>query len=143
MNGETDGTTHQPPAIPSGNELSSVIRIFTETNEHLTRSYEKLRWLGFLAVCGVMLVVATFVIAVLPGFSLPVSSQFLFASIGFAILLLSGAVLAMQNVHAYHLESRNRDFAFRALELKHQQTAEIVKQPVDRPSNDSYKPPTG
>jgi hypothetical protein len=105
----------------------SFVRIFSTVNEQLTRSYERVRWLGFTAISGGLLIIITFAFAVSPVIKLPFVSQLLFTITGLVVVLLSAAILALQNVHAYRLENANREFAIRSLELKHQERQELIK----------------
>jgi hypothetical protein len=105
---------------------TGVQRWVAEMREGLTLSYERLRWLGFSAISGVLIIIASFVCSLVPGLSLPIQSQILFALIGFGIFLLSAAVFALQNIHAFQLENRRADFEIRSLELEHQETKSIV-----------------
>jgi hypothetical protein len=127
----------------TGRSVESTIQsLFATTSADLTRAYERLRWLGFLAVVGAVMIVASFMFALIPAIGLPVRSQVLFVLTGFGMLLLSAALYALQNVHAFRLEDRNRDITIRALELKYDVEKAIALKPVENPQG-QYIPPTG
>ena len=129
--------------VSKAGEQPSVVRIISETSKGLTESYERLRWLGFSAMSGVLIIIACFVCSLLPVVSLPIQSQILYAAIGFGIFLSSAAVFALQNVHAFRLENRNREFALKSLELKHEVTKAIIAEPPAKPPVAPYTPPPG
>jgi hypothetical protein len=91
---------------------------------------------------GGLIVVLSFIFSAVPGLKLDFGSQVLFTVVGFCMLLLSAVLFALQNVHAFRLENRNRDFAIRSLELKYGVTKAAVEQPVVQPDG-TYKPPPG
>jgi hypothetical protein len=121
---------------------TSVMDLLRQTTDDLTRAYDRLRWLGFSAVVGALMILASFIFTLVPGISLPLKSQILFGSIGFGMLLLSAALFALQNVHAFRLEDRNRDITIRSLELKYEVDKAIALKPAENPQG-GYKPPKG
>lgn len=121
---------------------STIRNLLTTTSAELTRAYERLRWLGFTAVVGGLMVVASFVFAIIPGVTLPLRSEILFVLTGFGMLLLSAALYALQNVHAFRLEDRNRDITIRSLELKYEVDKAIALKPAETPQG-QYNPPAG
>jgi hypothetical protein len=127
----------------SGRLVESTIQnLLTTTSAELTRAYERLRWLGFSAVVGALMIVASFIFTLIPGIALPLKSQILFVLTGFGMLLLSAALYALQNIHAFRLEDRNRDITIRSLELKYDVDKAIALKPVENPQG-QYAPPTG
>lgn len=118
----------------SAPSVESIIQhLFEKTGGELTRIYERLKWLGYFAVVGSLIIVSSFVLAVIPGVTLPLRSQVLFVLTGFAMLLLSAVLYALQNVHAFRLEDRNRDMTIRSLELKYDLDKAIALKPVENP----------
>lgn len=122
---------------------STIQSVLAATSAELTRAYERLRWLGFSAMVGALMIVASFVFALIPGMGLPLKSQILFVLTGFGMLLLSAALYALQNVHAFRLEDRNRDITIRSLELKYDVDKAIALKPLENPQGHGYVPPTG
>lgn len=121
---------------------STILSLITATTVTLSRSYQELRWLGFSAVVGALMIVGSFVFTLIPGIALPLKSQILFVLTGFGMLLLSATLYALQNIHAFRLEDRNRDVTIRSLELKYEVDKAIALKPVEAPQG-HYQPPTG
>lgn len=125
-----------------GQTTPSIVRIVTETSEQLTRSYERLKWLGFISMSGGLMVLLSFVFTIMDGSKFQFNSQVLYTVVGFCMLLLSAALFALQNTHSFRIENRNRDFALRSLELGHVEKKTILDQPAAA-APAPYVPPSG
>src|SRR5438270_11265810 len=98
---ETKPTQQTYEVSTPGQAGPSIVRIVTETSEQLAKSYERLQWIGFTSMVGVMTIIAAFALAVSPAIKLPFESQLLFTITGFSMMLLSTALFAIQNVHSF------------------------------------------
>jgi hypothetical protein len=141
MNTTENNTTEQTYEINTP-EGPSFVRIVTQTSEQLAKSYERLKWIGFTSMAGVLIVITAFLLTFSPANKLPFESQLLFTITGFAMMLLSATLFAIQNVHSFRLENRKEDFALKSLEFKHADTRAAMDQSPAAPRAD-YKPPTG
>jgi hypothetical protein len=140
---ETKPTEQTFEISTPGQTGKSVVRILSETSEQLTKAYERLKWLGFTSIAGALVILVTFGLSVTPGFNIPFESQLLFTATGFCTVLIGASVFAMQNIHAYGLETKNREFALRSLELQHEEKKAVIEQPAIRPPESGYTPPRG
>ena len=133
---ETSITVTKP-----GQAGPDVVNIITQTSEQLTKSYERLKWIGFTSASGALVILVTFISSLLPVYRLDFRSQVLYAVAGFVMLLLSAGMFMLQNVHAFRLEAINRSNALRSLELSHERTLEGNKPQATLPGP-GYSPPT-
>jgi len=91
---------------------------------------------------GGLIVVLTFGFSVVPAIRLEFHSQVLFTVVGFCMLLVSAGLFTLQNIHSFRIETRNRDFALKSLELQYEQKKTVIEQPPVQ-SGGSYTPPRG
>ncbi|HEU5118305.1 MAG TPA: hypothetical protein VFT74_16930, partial [Isosphaeraceae bacterium] len=116
----SENETRQTITISQGNSPPRVVEIINQVGSQLTNTYERLKWVGFMASSGTLIILATFVLSVTPVVTLEFDSQILYVVTGFLMLLTSASIFSLQNVHAYRLECMNRDYTRKVLELSHE-----------------------
>src|SRR5205807_10035700 len=145
LNMNTEEPTKSASSRP---QATTPLQFIAETSEQLLKIYSELRFVGYLAIVGALIILATLCIGIFsnsPGhlINLDFSSQVLFVSAGFGLILVGGGFLALQNFLSYWVEMSNHLAARQAMHLRHQRAAAAAQEAAKEPDKSAYKPIAG
>lgn len=122
---------------------SDIVSIVTKTNEQLIKSYEQLKWIGFMSASGTLVIIVTFILSAIPGVGLNFQSQILYVITGFLMLLTSAGIFALQNTYLYRLEIINRRKALKQEENRRILLLKAIEKAQDEENESIEKTPFG
>jgi hypothetical protein len=133
----TQDTSATQSASPPG--VTQALQFVTSTTERLLGIYRELRYVGYLAVLGALIIFYALVFVK----ALEFRSQLLFVSVGFGLILIGGGYLALQQILSYRLAVRNDEVARLALQQRHERAVDAGRAAAIEPEKAKFETLTG